>query len=197
MQVGNSGTVYLFSNSVNCPRILPAGGWKSKYLMGQENMDVDKVKWMAAVPYLLVLLIVVNGNVLGNYDIYIFGVQLSLLTLIPYLIYHFVNRNHKIDFISLHTKRAMSVFIVYFVYTIVIGIVMNILGLGIVTLDPFLLSTYGIFGLLSSLLLFAVVLYAIITATQGSIRAFKLILPNKSHWRPNVPNEVDADGAKD
>jgi uncharacterized membrane protein len=115
---------------------------------GENNhMNTDKIKWMAAIPNLLVLLIVINGNILRNYDLYVFGIQLSFITLIPYVIYHFVNRNHDTEFIAIHTKRAMSIFIKYLILTILLGIVMNIMGLGIVTLDPLLLFTSGAFVL--------------------------------------------------
>lgn len=156
-------------------------------------MNTDKIKWMAAMPYLLVLLIVINGNILGNYDLYIFGVQLSLITLIPYLIYHFVNRNHESEFIATHTKRAMSIFIKYFILAILLGIIMNIMGFGLATVDPILLLTSGAVGLVLMLPLFIVVVYAIITATLGSIRAFKLILPNKTPWQPVGAGEVETE----
>ncbi len=155
-------------------------------------MNIEKIKWMAAIPYLLVLLIVINGNILGNYDLYVFGVQLSFITLIPYMIYHFVNKNNENEFISTHTKRAMSIFIKYFTLTIVLGIVMNIMGFGIATIDPVLLFTSGAVGLLLMLPLFIIVIYAIIAATLGSIRAFKLMLPNKSAWQANVTQEVES-----
>ena len=156
-------------------------------------MNIDKIKWMAAIPYLLVLLIVINGNILGNYDIEVFGVQLSLITLLPYLIYHFVNRNHDTEFISVHTKRAMSIFLKYFILTIVLSIVMTIMGVGIATVNPVLLFTSGAVGLILMLPLFMVVIYAIIAATLGSIRAFKLILPTKKAWLPVAENKVAAE----
>lgn len=139
---------------------------------------------MAAVPYLLVLLIVFNGNILGNYDLYFFGVQLSLITLIPYIIYHYVNRNHENEFISAHTRRAMNIFKKYFVLTIILGIVMNFMGFGLAVVDPVVFFTSGIIGMALLLPLFVVVIYAIITSTLGSIRSFKFQLPNKSSWQP-------------
>jgi hypothetical protein len=156
-------------------------------------MNTNVIKSMAAIPYLLVLLIVINGSILGNYDLYFFGVQLSLITLIPYLIYHFVNRDHAISFIAIHTQKAMSIFFKYFILTIILGIAMNIVGLGIATANIALLFTSGKVGLLLILPLIIVIVYAIISTTLGSIRAFKLILPNKEQWKPQEAGENETE----
>ena len=145
-------------------------------------MNVDKVKWMAAVPYFLLLLMIINGNILGNYEINVFGVQLSLITLLPYLIYHFVNRNNENEFIALHTNRAMSIFIKYFVLTVLLSIILTFMGYGVAMSNPLLFFGAGAVGLLLMLPLFIVILYTLVVATKGSINAFKLILPNGSQW---------------
>ena len=150
-------------------------------------MSVDRLKWMAAIPYFLVMLVVVNGSVMGNYDLYFFGVQLSLITLIPYLVYHFVNRNHENEFIATHTKKAMKIFKIYFILAIVLGVALNFMGFGLVTANPMMVFTSGAVGAVFLIPLFAIVIYAIITCTLGSIRSFKLQLPNKSTWQNDSP----------
>ena len=145
-------------------------------------MSISKIKWMAAIPYLLLLLIVINGNILGNYELYFFGVQLSLITLIPYLIYHFVNKNHDNEFIALHTKMAMGIFFKYFLLTAILSIILNVMGFGVIISNPFVIFGAGAIGMLLMLPLFIVVVYTLVVATKGSIKAFKLIQPNGSEW---------------
>ena len=110
--------------------------------------STGRLKWMAAIPYLLALLVIVNGDILGNYDLNLLGVRLSLITLIPFLIYHFVNRDHTNTFIASHTKRAMRIFLRYFLVTILLQIALAIMGLGILTLDPMMFLTSSSLGLL-------------------------------------------------
>lgn len=145
-------------------------------------MNTDKIKWMSALPYLLLLLMVVNGNILGNHEIDFFGVQLSLMTLVPYLIYYFVNKNNENDFIASHTKKSMSVFIRYFFITVMLNIILNIMGLGILLANSFMFFGAGAVGLILSLPLFIVIIYTLISAVKGSIRAFKLIQPDGNEW---------------
>ncbi|MCG5539325.1 hypothetical protein [Halorhodospira sp. 9622] len=148
----------------------------------ESTVSLTKIKWMAAAPYLLVMLIVLHGPVLGYYDINIFGVQLSLITLIPYLIFHFVSRNHPVDFVAVHTKHAMSIFLVYLLIFVVLSVSMAVYGFGVVSSDTDLLMSAGVVAGGFALLLWGVVIYALIAGTIGAIRAFKLICPDKTQW---------------
>lgn len=150
----------------------------------------DKVKWMAAIPYILLLLMILNGNLLGNYEIDFFGVQLSLITLLPYLIYHFVNKNHKIEFIALHTRKAMSLFLKYFIFTVILSIALNMMGFGILALNPLLLFSGGFIGLLLILPFFIIIIYTLVAATKGCIKAFKLITPNGVELGAEVVQDI-------
>lgn len=150
-------------------------------------MNTDRIKWMGAIPYLMVLLIVVNGDILGNYDLNIFGVKLSLLTFLPFIIYHYVNRDHYNEFISVHVKNAMKYFLRYFVITVLLKISVIGFGYGILTFDLFAIFTLGYLGLIFLLSFIVVVILVIIFSVIGSIRAFKLILPDKRAWQYKEP----------
>jgi magnesium-transporting ATPase (P-type) len=147
---------------------------------------------MAATPYLLVLLIIIIINNL------IFGFLSPLITLIPYLIYHIVNRNHNTEFISTHTKRAMNIFIKYFIFLILMTILaISFTGLGVglnlLNSDPLLFVTLGVVGLILVIPLLIVTIYAIIASTLGSIRAFLLVLPNKTPWQPVTTDQAQTE----
>ena len=145
-------------------------------------MNTDRIKWMAALPYLMVLVIVLNGDVLGNYSINIFGLKLSFYTFLPFIIYHFVNRNHENQFISTHVNRAMSYFIKYFIISVLLSVTLTIFGFGVLTFDPIAIFTSGILGLVFLLPFLLIVVWVIVKSVVGSIRAFKLQLPNKQMW---------------
>ncbi len=142
-------------------------------------MTTDKIKWMAAIPYLMVLLIVLNGDILGNYDINILGIKLSFLTFLPYIIYHFVNRSHENEFVSSHVNKAMNYFLKYFVISILLNLSVTLFGFGILTFDPVAIFTSGILGLIFLLPFVVIVIWVTVRSVIGSIQAFKLELPNK------------------
>jgi len=146
-------------------------------------MSIEKIKWMAAIPYLMVLLIVLNGDVLGNYDINILGIKLSLLTFLPFIIYYFVNRDHENEFISVHVNKSMKYFIRYFVFSMLLSIIVTILGYGVLTFDPVAIFTSGFLGVLFVLPFVVVIILVTVYSVIGSIRSFKLILPNKQVWQ--------------
>ena len=150
-------------------------------------MNTDRIKWMGAIPYLMVLLIVVNGDIVGNYDVNILGMKLSLLTFLPFIIYYFVNRDHDNEFISVHVKNAMRYFLRYFVVTMLLSISVTIFGYGVLTFDPVAAFTSGLLGLIFVLPFIAAVILVIIFSVIGSIRAFKLILPDKRAWQYEEP----------
>ena len=79
----------------------------------------------------------------------------------------------------------MGIFKIYFVLTILLSIVMHFMGLGMPVFDPVLIFTSGIIGVVILLPLFTVIIYAIIASTLGSIRSFKLLLPNEVSWQPS------------
>jgi len=144
------------------------------------NQKTIKTQWISAISYMLVLLMVICGYFLENYDLNIFGVRLHLIILIPYLIYYFVNRSHKVEFIALHTRKAMRIFLGYFGSMILINFVMSFMGLASVFVSPRFLFGFNVLVLISMIPLFIVVFPTIITTALGIVRSFKFILPYKS-----------------
>ena len=180
-------------------------------------MNVDKMKWMAAVPYLFVLAMVINDISIGIYDVHFFGVNFTLTLLIPYLIFYIVNRSHEIKFIGFHTRHSMSIYLWYFILTVIYSILsviflffnFAVVGVGVLSMQSlftelqnggiaWLTSTVGIVILLFFLPLVIVTIKALIRSMKGCIRAFKLIYPDKTPWsihHVSFNNEDDSNEA--
>ena len=138
---------------------------------------------MAAIPYILVLIAILSGDIYGNFDINIFGLRLSLSTLLPIIIYYYVNKDHEVNLISLHVKKSMNYFIKYILISSLLSILVTALGYGVLKFDPIALFTSGILGLTFVLPFIVIVIWAIIRSTIGCINAFKFILPDNTAWK--------------
>jgi len=136
-------------------------------------MNFTKTTWLAAISYLLILPIIVNVHLLGITDGYYFGIEVSLISTAPYIIWYAFFFNHKDAFIKHHAHTSMCLFFVYFVLVSLNGFIMYSLGYRMNIVDPTLLmnansTTWMVMGPLLMILL-----YTLISITQGVICAFR------------------------
>ena len=151
-----------------------------------DTKTINIIKWTAASPWLLLLLVIVNGGMFGGEALNLFGISLSLFTVIPFVIFYFVNRDHEQHFIKEHTRHAMNVFLI-FVAVVVCTIVMALAFGGFAHFEVSL--TGALFGssftVYLVLMILAAVVYAVVSAMIGAIRAFTFIYPDKCAWMPH------------
>jgi len=122
----------------------------------------DKIKWMAAIGYILVILDTFSTQLFNFYQFYLFGYYINLATIVPLVIFNIINKSHSNQFISTHLKRSMQIYFWYIIWSILSGILfesnnlwLNIAGIGITWLMLFIM------------------VYVAISCSKGIIRSFK------------------------
>lgn len=126
---------------------------------------VDKLRWMASAGYILVLLDSFTAQLLDFYQFYFFGWQVCLLTLLPSVIFYFINKAHPLTVVRGHLQQAARYYGIYVGVSIVNGVLLS----GIGTNLSLLLIGVGI-----SIVMLGLLIWLGVRCAQGIIAAFKL-----------------------
>ncbi|VAX06552.1 hypothetical protein MNBD_GAMMA26-263 [hydrothermal vent metagenome] len=136
-------------------------------------MSDSKARLLAATSYLLILPILVNVHLLGITDGYFYGVEVSLISTAPYLIWYAFFFNHDDAFIKHHAHTSMCLFFVYFVLVSLNGFIMFSLGYRMNIIDPVMLMNANSTTWLVMGPLIMILIYTIISISQGVICALR------------------------
>jgi len=123
----------------------------------------DRDHLFAASGYFLVLLDTLSTQILDIYQFSFFGYYVNLFTLIPWLVFQAVNRNHRDLRVRSHVTRSRKIYFWYILWSIVSG----------VFFEPINLYYYIFSGIAVTFLMIIVLIYVIFTTTRGLVRAFK------------------------
>jgi hypothetical protein len=140
-------------------------------------MNSTKSQWLAAISYLLILPVIVNVHFLGLSDFFFFGIDISMISIAPYLIYVTFLFRSEDSFIKIHVHTSISIFFVYFVLTSLFGFVMYILGYHLNVIDFSILKNANSTTWLAFGPLLAILLYTTIGTVQGIVASFRLRCP--------------------
>ena len=121
-----------------------------------------KVKWMAAIGYILVIADSFSTQLFNFYQFYLFGYYINLVTLTPLVIYYAINKAHIEEFITNHLKRSIRIYFWYIGWSVVSGVLFES--------NKFWIQ---IGGVAVTWLMIFVLVYVAISCGKGIIRAFK------------------------
>lgn len=124
---------------------------------------VDKIRWLAAAGYMLVVADCLFAQLMGVYQFYIFGWQVCLLTLLPLVVFYFVQRGSEQDVVVMHLHAALRLYGIYIAWSIVNGVLLYGVGADLMTL---------LLGIGISVVMFFVLIWLVVRCAQGIIAAF-------------------------
>jgi len=121
-----------------------------------------KIKWMAAMGYVLVIADAFSTQLLNFYQFYFFGYRINLVTITPLVIYYAINRSHPVPHVASHLKRSMVIYFWYIGWSIFSGVLFEANNLWV-----------KIAGVGMTWLMLFVLVYIAISCGRGIIRAFR------------------------
>ena len=126
-----------------------------------------KVEWQAALVYLLIAVMVVNVHFIGLADLIIYGIHISLYSLLAYLLYSLYLLGNSGDFIRHHLIAAAGTFFVYFSLTSLYSGMMFVLGYEVSVISWPLLQQANFATWVALGPLLAVLLHTLMSAGRG------------------------------
>jgi len=127
-----------------------------------ENNMSEKIKWMAATGYILVLMDTFSTQLFDFFQFHIFGYYMNLVTLTPLIIYYKINKSHADTFIANHLKRSIKIYFWYIVWSVVSALLFESNNLWV-----------QIAGVVITWLIMFVLVYVAISCGKGIIRVFR------------------------
>ena len=70
-------------------------------------MKSIKSEWLAATPYLLTLVLIVNVHIIGLHDFSVAGINISLLSLAPLVIFYLLQMRNQELLVQHHIVRSL------------------------------------------------------------------------------------------
>lgn len=132
------------------------------------DAQADKVRWLAAAGYMLVLADAYLTNLMGFYQFYLFGFLICLPTLMPLLIFYLINKSHVQPVVAQHVRSASRLYGIYLICSVVDGVLLSVIGITLV---------HTVLGVGLSLFMLGVLVWLSIRCTQGIVAAFGLAMP--------------------
>jgi hypothetical protein len=87
-----------------------------------------KNEWQVAMVYLLILIMVVNVHFIGLADISLFGINISIYSLLAYILYSLLLTANSDHFVRHHLIASVGTFFVYFFLSSLYSGMMFLLG---------------------------------------------------------------------
>ena len=135
-------------------------------------MNSIKSEWLAATPYLLTLVLIINVHIIGLYDFSVAGINISLLSLAPLVIFYLLQMRNQDQLVQHHIVASLGNLFMYLVLSSLYSGVMYMLGYHVSVIDPELLAGANMNTWVAVTPLIAIVLQT----TFSSIRGFRLAL---------------------
>ena len=98
-------------------------------------MNSIKREWLAAIPYLLTLVLIINVHVIGFYDFSIVGINISIYSFAPLIIYYLLQMRNQDLFVQHHMIASIGNLFVYLVLSSLYSGVMFMLGYRVSVID--------------------------------------------------------------
>ena len=141
----------------------------SATLVALNDRQQDKIKWLASSGYIFVLADAFLSQIFGFYQFYFFGFLVCLLTLVPFVIFYYINKSHEQPIVARHLNSSVRLYGIYAIWSVINGVLLSGIGTNI---------TYALLGIGISIVMLGVLVWLAVHCGQGIISAFKLYLPN-------------------
>lgn len=126
-----------------------------------------KREWQAAIGYLLILVVVVNVHFLGLVDYNFFGINISIYSLLAYILYCLYLANSHDEFLRQHLFASVGAFFVYFFLSSLYSGMMFMLGYQVNLISWELLSQANFATWVAIGPLLAILVHALMSAVHG------------------------------
>jgi uncharacterized membrane protein len=134
-----------------------------------DSAQQDKIKWLASGGYIFALTDAFLAQLVGFYQFYFFGFHVCLITLVPFVIFYYINKSHEQPAVAQHLKSSIRLYGIYAIWSIANGILLSNIGTNII---------YALLGVGISIVMLGVLIWLAVRCGQGIIAAFKLSMPN-------------------
>ncbi|MES9855114.1 MAG: hypothetical protein ABW166_00725 [Sedimenticola sp.] len=147
-------------------------------------MNFIKREWLAAFPYLLILILIINVHFLGFYDFSITGINISFYSLAPIVLYYLLMMRNQDLLIQHHMVASVGNLFVYIVLSSLYGGVMYMLGYQVGVLNMELLSAANFSTWVMIGPLIAILVHTTMTTIHGIQQALKQQYPESAYQEP-------------
>jgi len=143
-------------------------------------MNFMKKEWLAAIPYLLTLVLIVNVHFIGLHDLTVAGINISLYSLAPLLFYYMVLMGNQDLFIQHHLRSSVSNLFVYIVLSSLYSGMMFMLGYRVNIIDVELVTEANFNTWIAIAPLIAIVAHTGLSSIHGARLALKHYYPEEA-----------------
>ena len=141
-------------------------------------MNSIKSEWLAATPYLLTLVLIVNVHIIGLHDFSVAGINISLLSLAPLVIFYLLQIRNKELLVQHHIVASLGNLFMYLVLSSLYSGVMYMLGYHVSVIDPELLAVANMNTWVAIGPLIAILLHTTFSSVRGTRLALKGLFPD-------------------
>ena len=141
-------------------------------------MNSIKSEWLAATPYLLTLVLIVNVHIIGLHDFSVAGINISLLSLAPLVIFYLLQMRNKELLVQHHIVASLGNLFMYLVLSSLYSGVMYMLGYHVSVIDPELLAVANMNTWVAIGPLIAILLHTTFSSVRGTRLALKGLFPD-------------------
>lgn len=83
----------------------------------------DKIKWMAATGYIMVIADSFTTQLFDFHQFHLLGYYVNLVTLTPLIIYCVINKSHSEPFVVDHLRNSIRIYYWYIGWSVISGII--------------------------------------------------------------------------
>ncbi|QKQ25208.1 hypothetical protein [Candidatus Reidiella endopervernicosa] len=130
-------------------------------------MSGIKREWLAAMVYLLILVLVVNVHFIGLADLNVYGINISLYSTFAYIFYCLILVGYKDDYVRHHMIVSVGTFFVYFFLSSLYSGMMFVLGYEVNVISWALLKNANFGGWVAIAPLLAILVHTAMSAVRG------------------------------
>ena len=141
-------------------------------------MKFIKREWLAALPYLLILVLIINVHIIGLHDYSVAGINISLYSLAPLVLYYLLMMRSQDLLIQHHMVASVSNLLVYIVLSSLYSGVMFMLGYHVSVLSMDLLTEANFNTWIAIAPLIAILAHTAMTSVHGTHLALKQLYPD-------------------
>ncbi|MEN8170621.1 MAG: hypothetical protein ABFS08_10405 [Pseudomonadota bacterium] len=136
-------------------------------------MGAIKREWQAAVVYLLILVLVVNVHFIGLADFSLYGINISIYSLLAYVLYSLLLVSSSDKFVHHHLLASASTFFVYFFLSSLYSGMMFVLGYEVNVISWSLLQQANFSTWVALGPLMAILAHTLMSAVHGIMLSMK------------------------
>ncbi|MCW8918084.1 MAG: hypothetical protein OQL08_04660 [Gammaproteobacteria bacterium] len=129
--------------------------------------------WQAALVHLLILVMVVNVHLIGLADVSLYGINISLYSLLAYILYSLFLSSSRDPFLRHHLNASVGTFFVYFFLSSLYSGMMFVLGYQVNVIHWALLQQANFSTWVALAPLLAILVHTVMATVRGAMLALQ------------------------